>query len=88
MDTTMTVVKYIRQTCNACPSQWEGELEDDRNFYVRYRWGWLTLDIPFGTTVFSKQLGDDLSGFLSVNNMIAELSQYLDFSHADWTKDD
>ena len=29
----------LDQTCNACPSQWEGILEDGRFVYARYRWG-------------------------------------------------
>lgn len=35
-------LKQLDQTCGACPSQWEGTLEDGRAVYVRYRHGWLT----------------------------------------------
>jgi hypothetical protein len=31
-------VKAFQRTCIACPSQWEGQLEDGRWFYARYRW--------------------------------------------------
>lgn len=79
----MKRVKSIRQTCNFCPSQWEGELENGQDFYIRYRWGCLSLDIPFGTTVFEKELGDGLSGVLSTRPMIEELAQHLDFSNAE-----
>lgn len=32
-------IKYqtFDRTCMACPSQWEGKLEDGRMFYMRYR---------------------------------------------------
>jgi len=30
-------VKSFSRTCLACPSQWEGELEDGSYFYIRYR---------------------------------------------------
>lgn len=32
-------VAQLEMTCGACPSQWEGELEDGRAIYIRYRWG-------------------------------------------------
>lgn len=38
-------VKTIAKTCSACPSQWEGHLEDGRMFYARYRWGRLTVAV-------------------------------------------
>jgi hypothetical protein len=39
------IVKTIIQTCEACPSQWEGTLEDGRMFYARYRWGSLSIEV-------------------------------------------
>lgn len=35
----MVKVAECKRTCNACPSQWEGKLEDGRSFYARYRHG-------------------------------------------------
>lgn len=35
-------VVELRQTCLACPEQWEGHLEDGQVVYVRYRHGHLT----------------------------------------------
>jgi len=32
-------------TCRACPSQWEGETEDGRAIYVRYRHGYLSAGV-------------------------------------------
>ena len=32
-------LKNLKQTCIACPSQWEGELENGKFIYIRYRWG-------------------------------------------------
>lgn len=83
----MNKVKYIKQTRSACPSQWEGELENGQDFYIRYRWGHLTLDVPFGTTIFGKQLGGSLSGYLSDYRMLDALSQHLDFSNVEWESD-
>lgn len=36
---THLIVSTARQTCSACPDQWEGELIDGRLFYFRYRCG-------------------------------------------------
>jgi hypothetical protein len=38
----MRVVRVV-QTCEACPSQWEGFLADGRAFYARFRGGCLSV---------------------------------------------
>ena len=35
--------KTLVKTCSACPSQWEGQLEDGRYVYIRFRWGHLSV---------------------------------------------
>jgi hypothetical protein len=35
----LPVVESMEKTCNICPTQWQGKLEDGRMFYIRYRWG-------------------------------------------------
>ena len=32
-------VSELTMTCGECPTQWEGQLEDGRAIYIRYRWG-------------------------------------------------
>ena len=72
----MKVIKTKIQTCDACPSQWEETLEDGRMFYIRYRWGYLSVrvsekpteyltDAVRGEEVYGKQMGDGLDGSLS-----------------------
>lgn len=39
------VVLKIVQTCQLCPTQWEGITADDREFYVRLRWDYLTIQV-------------------------------------------
>ena len=34
-------VEKIVKTCDSYPSQWEGITDDNRQVYVRYRWGCL-----------------------------------------------
>ena len=68
-------VKEIIQTCIACPSQWEGILKDGRMFYIRYRWGTLTIQLSKQPTndgdriisedwnlIYSEQLGNEFDG--------------------------
>lgn len=59
----MIEIKEITQTCNACPSQWEGITMDGEEIYVRYRWGVLQIDLD-GETVFQQGLGDSLDGYI------------------------
>jgi hypothetical protein len=64
-------VATVKQTCTSCPSQWEGTLHDGRCFYIRYRWGGLT--IGFGASVgdavgnreFVDYFGDEFDGELA-----------------------
>ena len=35
----------------ACPSQWEGETEDGKEVYIRYRWGYGRIDLD-GETIY------------------------------------
>ncbi len=45
------VVTTLTQTCSACPSQWEGRTADNRAVYIRYRHGYLRIEVsePGGT---------------------------------------
>lgn len=41
-------IVHLKQTCTACPSQWEGRLADGTHFYVRFRSN--RIRIGFGAT--------------------------------------
>ena len=72
----MRIVK-LYQTCPACPSQWEGETDDGRSVYIRYRYGRLTMSVAAGginaavdaepCVVVSH--GDGLDGYLTTDVM-------------------
>jgi len=49
-------VVEARMTSWACPTQWEGTLDDGRSFYLRERHGRARLDIPYGQTVRAVEL--------------------------------
>ncbi len=73
------VVKF-KQTCSACPSQWEGVTDDDRGVYARFRHGHLTVQVApvgggtwaaatDGETVIDRTLSDGLDGVLDLEGL-------------------
>jgi len=65
----------LKQTSDACPSQWEFRTDEDRPSYVRYRWGWLSVccgppggtmrEAARGTQVVGVRLGNGLDGVIA-----------------------
>lgn len=81
-------IKDIFQSCEACPSQWEIELESGHMIYVRYRWGYLSIRKSAeptsnirkainGEEVFGVQLREGLDGSLSEEEMLKHLKKIL-----------
>jgi hypothetical protein len=72
-------VSELRETCASSPSQWEGRLSDGRPFYIRYRWGFLSVSIgEVGGLMasamdanewFGQQVGDPLDGKISIDDV-------------------
>ena len=51
------VVKIVK-TLEASPAQWDGMTDDNRQIYVRYRWGCLTIELG---------VAGDMSEYAAVN---------------------
>lgn len=70
----MKIVK-IEKVCQACPSAWEGKLEDGRNFYCRYRWGSFSIRISEEVNgeenleIFRESIGDEYDGVMNDSEM-------------------
>ena len=62
-------IKNLTQTCGACPSQWEGKMENGAYIYIRYRYGWLSVDID-DVHVFGQEVGDSLGGVMDTEQML------------------
>ncbi len=86
----MTKVLTLKKTCLACPSQWEGDIEDGRAVYARFRHGHLSVGI--GGTVkeavgnamsdqalYEGDIGDGLDGFMDFDELKAHLRWLLEF---------
>ena len=61
-------LREIKNTCTACPSQWEGLTIKGQKFYARYRWGVLRIDIN-NKTVLHLDLGDCLDGSMDEDQL-------------------
>lgn len=83
-------VVALRKTCIACPSQWEGALDDGRVIYIRYRHG--TLSVGTGDDIaaavrngssndalHAECVGDGLDGFMDFGELKAHLHGLLEF---------
>ena len=83
-------IALIKQTCGACPSQWEGFTEDSRPFYIRYRYGVLSVyvgevgglsafDALDGGNIYCENHGGELDGVMSESKMMELTSGVLDW---------
>jgi hypothetical protein len=83
-------VLTLRKTCIACPSQWEGALDDGHTVYARFRHGRLSVGI--GETVegavdnamsdqalYQGEIGDGLDGFMDFEELKAHLRGLIEF---------
>jgi len=78
-------------TCSACPSQWQGKLEDGRMFYARYRHGYFYISVSDGPTergfdavtdnyLMEAEVGADMDGVMSTDEMRELTKDYVDWS--------
>jgi len=83
----MKIIKLIK-TCDACPAQWEGKLEDGRMLYFRYRYGHLSvrispevtddiMDAVDGEEIFGTFIGDELDGSMSEEELLKAITPML-----------
>jgi hypothetical protein len=86
----MPKVVKLKKTCTACPSQWEGTLDDGRGIYARFRWGELSVGVgkdvkdaiesSWGDkALFQEHVGDGLDGFMDFEALRSHLYGLLDF---------
>ena len=68
-------LEKLIMTCSCCPSQWEGETENNEIIYARYRFGNLTIQMSKqkggldeavnSKPVFQLKIGNELDGVMS-----------------------
>lgn len=78
-------VVSLEQTCDACPSQWQGRTDTGEFVYIRYRWGNLECGIADTErdAVLEREtiatLGDGLDGYIDEAQMMEALAKVLRF---------
>lgn len=83
-------VVALKKTCTACPSQWEGALEDGRAVYARYRGGALSAGVGSDVdkaidnsmsdqALYADYVGDGLDGFMDFEELRTHLFGLLEF---------
>ncbi len=76
------MVSEIKRTCGACPSQWEGRLDDGRFLYVRFRWGSFGFGIGASESAAVENCKDPVlldrgrDGYMSDKDMVLQLAQH------------
>jgi len=75
------------QTCEGCPSQWEGYTDKNEPVYIRYRWGYLSVEID-DKEIFGKNIDAEFDGILSFEELKQKLKGRLDVEEADIDKED
>lgn len=80
-------VVRMTQTCNACPAQWEGQTGEGKYIYIRFRYGYLSVQLE-GITIYGNECGDGLDGFMTSAELASQLLGVLDFSGCEWEEHD
>jgi hypothetical protein len=86
-------VVALKKTSLACPSQWEGALEDGRIIYARYRHGELSVGVGddieeavrngmSDQALYMSHIGDGLDGFMNFDELKIN---YTGFWSSRWT---
>jgi hypothetical protein len=70
----MKIISLIK-TCSACPTQFSGLTEDNKDVYIRFRYGHLTISVN-GETIYNEQVSDELDGVIDLDR-IKELTKKL-----------
>lgn len=61
-------LKDLIRYSSFCPTQWEGETTNGEEVYIRYRWGFLSIDIN-GEEVFGVKVGEEFDGMMNDEDM-------------------
>lgn len=79
---SVTLIR-LEQTCWACPSQWDAWDSEGGYYYIRFRWGFLSVSKGSSDTwddheeVYGRQISDDLDGVLTTEEMLAKTGMTL-----------
>ena len=71
-DLQNVLIKRIVKTCSACPSQWDAWDVSGEYYYIRYRWGCLTVNKheTNGMLIYDSEVGEYLGGWMNLEEML------------------
>lgn len=76
-------VKSCKQTCTACPSQWDIYTTEGNYIYAKYRWGYLSLVLNMNTKsrqlIFEQYIRNGRIGGMDTTELIQRTSAILDW---------
>lgn len=80
------VVATARRTCMMCPSQWDVVSHEGVMYYVRYRWGHLTIHMGGvdGLCIVERQIGAEFDGSMRNAELAQATGDTFDWSRAAW----
>jgi hypothetical protein len=77
-------VVALSPPCGACPTEWFGATAAGEAFFVRYRYGVLSVTVGDGTPVarliYNAQVGSALDGVLGTHDMQRHLAGAVEFA--------
>ncbi len=76
----------LKCTCGACPTQYEGKLENGKMIYIRYRWGYISIriskdetndihDAVWGEEIYGENIGNGLDGYMSQSEIVDHIEK-------------
>lgn len=63
----METITYVCQSCGACPTVFDIKFSDGSEGYVRFRWGWISLNKTGDSEIDlpSEKISDEYDGVIS-----------------------
>lgn len=75
----MIKIINLKQTCIACPTQYEGLTDNNEYVYIRYRYGYLSIRVC-GKEIYGTRVGSGLDGVIELEKIIALSNDIIDWS--------
>ena|ERR1017187_6196920 len=69
-------ITKLTKICVTCPTQYEGETDDGKYVYIRYRFGNFKMEVNH-EVIFTTSIGNGLGGCIELDK-IKELTKHLD----------
>ena len=78
----MIKITRIVKTCMACPAQWNAWDDNGDYYYIRYRFGKLTVHkgLNLNELIFSKVIGGEYDGEINLGRVANHVKNIIEFN--------